>query len=244
MILRLAAALAAVLAAGSLAVLQLGDSPSASPERRAQPAAAPAPSEPEDDLELRPRRAVAVAPGEAPPADEGARGRAGSEEEQPPADEAEIRRELRDFRRYVAGADAPVGVRARVLDDGTAVVPRNAPRVVRQIVAAANEIATTPYRWGGGHGAWEDSGYDCSGSVSFALAGAGLLDRPMTSGQFVNWGEPGRGRWVTIYASPGHMFMVVAGLRFDTSGRAEAGTRWQRGMRGTGGMTAVHPPGL
>jgi cell wall-associated NlpC family hydrolase len=242
---RLAVALGLALVAGCLAVLQLAGQSSA-PEKRARPAAEQAPAEAEDDLKLRPRVAVAVGPGEAPPAEERSRGRGREEEEeeQPPADEAEIRRELRAFRRFLASADAPVGARARVLPDGTAVAPRNAPRVVRQIIAAGNEIATTPYRWGGGHGAWEDSGYDCSGSVSFALAGAGLLNRPMTSGQFVNWGDPGRGRWVTIYASPGHMFMVVAGLRFDTSGRASAGTRWQRGMRPTAGLAAVHPPGL
>ena len=90
----------------------------------------------------------------------------------------------------------------------------------------------------------EGSGYDCSGSVSFALAGAGLLDRPLASGGFANWGEPGPGEWITIYTNPGHMFMVVAGLRFDTSGRGRAGTRWQRAPRSVGGFTVRHQPGL
>jgi cell wall-associated NlpC family hydrolase len=116
--------------------------------------------------------------------------------------------------------------------------------VVKRVIMAANEIAKFPYKWGGGHGAWRDNGYDCSGSVSFALAGAGLLDRPLTSGLFMNYGEPGRGRWITIYANSGHMFMVVAGLRFDTSGQGRAGTRWQEEARSTTGLAVRHIPGL
>ena len=114
---------------------------------------------------------------------------------------------------------------------------------MKRVIAAGNEIATTPYKWGGGHGAWKDSGYDCSGSVSFALAGAGLLEAPLTSGGFMTWGEPGPGRWITIYTNPGHMFMVVAGLRFDTSG-ANGGTRWQTASRSTAGLQQRHLPGL
>jgi hypothetical protein len=109
---------------------------------------------------------------------------------------------------------------------------------------AANEIAKFPYKWGGGHGAWRDNGYDCSGSVSFALAGAGLLRSPLTSGAFMNYGAPGQGRWITIYANNGHIFMFVAGLRFDTSGQGRAGTRWQAESRSTAGFAVRHIPGL
>ena len=126
---------------------------------------------------------------------------------------------------------------------GQAAVPFAAPMVVAQVVQAANEIAKTPYKWGGGHGAWRDRGYDCSGSVSFALAAAGLLDRPLTSGGFMRYGAAGRGRWITIWTNPGHMFMEVAGLRYDTSALRE-GTRWHPQMRSTDGYAARHPPGL
>jgi hypothetical protein len=112
------------------------------------------------------------------------------------------------------------------------------------VILAANEIAKFPYKWGGGHGAWRDNGYDCSGSVSFALAGAGLLNRPLTSGLFMNYGAAGQGRWITIYANSGHIFMVIAGLRFDTSGQGRAGTRWQEESRSTAGFAVRHIPGL
>jgi len=163
----------------------------------------------------------------------------------------EVRAELRDARVELTklkqvlgtGAYAQTGPRARVLPDGTAVAPSNAPDVVKQVIQAANAIATTPYKWGGGHGAWRDNGYDCSGSVSFALAGAGLLDSPRASGGFMNYGAPGPGKWITIHADPGHMYMVVAGLRFDTSG-ANGGTRWQAEPRGMSGLQVRHVPGL
>ena len=166
--------------------------------------------------------------------------------------DAEVRTELREARANLARfkkhlnstAFLQTGRRARVLGDGTAVAPENAPDVVKRVIMAANEIAKFPYKWGGGHGAWRDTGYDCSGSVSFALAGAGLLDSPLTSGGFMDYGSPGRGRWITIYANPGHMFMVVAGLRFDTSGQGRAGTRWQAEARSTAGLAARHIPGL
>ena len=91
---------------------------------------------------------------------------------------------------------------------------------MRQIIEAGNSIARTPYLWGGGHGKWLDKGYDCSGSISYALASAGLLSGPLDSGRLMGWGKPGKGKWVTIYTNPGHVFMVVAGVRFDTSGPA------------------------
>src|SRR5829696_184831 len=161
------------------------------------------------------------------------------------ADLREARRALTSFRQHLnSTALLRTGARARVLPDGSAVAAANAPEVVQRVILAGNEIAKFPYKWGGGHGAWRDDGYDCSGSVSFALAGAGLLGSPLTSGLFMNWGAAGPGRWITIYANSGHMFMVVAGLRFDTSGQGRLGTRWQDAPRSTAGFAVRHPPGL
>jgi cell wall-associated NlpC family hydrolase len=135
--------------------------------------------------------------------------------------------------------------KATVTADGKAVAPSNAPAAVKRIIAAGNRISHKPYRYGGGHGRWKDSGYDCSGSVSFALHGADLLDAPMPSGSFESWGASGPGNWVTIYAHGGHMYMVVAGLRFDTGGASErGGSRWTTEMRSPAGYTVRHPPGL
>ncbi len=136
------------------------------------------------------------------------------------------------------------GSKATVGSDGLATAPADAPDQVKQIIAAGNEIAKTPYHYGGGHGKWQDSGYDCSGSVSYALHGAGLLDSALTSGDFAGWGDKGPGQWVTIYANSGHVYMVVAGLRFDTSGRSGTGSRWQTASRSASGYAVVHPPGL
>ena len=166
--------------------------------------------------------------------------------------DAEVRTELRkaraaltSFREYLnTTALLPTGPRARVRPDGSAVAPDDAPDIVKRVILAGNAIAKFPYKWGGGHGAWRDNGYDCSGSVSFALAAAGLLDRPLTSGLFMRYGAEGPGDWITIYANDGHVFMVVAGLRFDTSGRGRAGTRWQDGDRPTAGFAVRHIPGL
>lgn len=141
-------------------------------------------------------------------------------------------------------AELAPGDKATVGSDGLALAPANAPDQVKQIIAAGNEIAKKPYHYGGGHGKWQDSGYDCSGSVSYALHGAGLLDEAMPSGSFTSWGEKGPGQWVTIYAKGSHMYMVVAGLRYDTSGRQQDGTRWHADMRSSAGYTVVHPPGL
>ena len=157
----------------------------------------------------------------------------------------EARRELSKFKRYLGTtAYLQTGPRAKVLRDGTAVAPEDAPEPVKRVIQAGNLIAKFPYKWGGGHGAWRDNGYDCSGSVSFALAGAGLLRSPRTSGGFIDYGDPGPGEWITIYANHGHIFMVVAGLRFDTSGRGRAGTRWQENPRGASGFAVRHVPGL
>jgi cell wall-associated NlpC family hydrolase len=161
-----------------------------------------------------------------------------------PQSDAQVRSELAQFRKHLATFSAARGPIPQVRSDGTAVAPLQAPSVVAAVIGAGNAIATTPYKWGGGHGAWKDNGYDCSGSVSFALAGAGLMSSPLTAVMFENWGDPGPGRWITIYASGSHVFMVVAGLRFDTSG-ANGGTRWQSAKaRGYGGFVPRHPPGL
>ena len=156
----------------------------------------------------------------------------------------QIRRELRQLKDLASHDELAVGSRARVLPDGRAVAPEGAPPVVRAVIRAANVIAKTPYLWGGGHGSWSAVGYDCSGSVSFALAGAGLLDAPLTSGQLAHWGAPGTGTWITIYANDGHVFMDVAGLRFDTGALNGSGTRWQATGRDTTGFAARHPGGL
>ena len=161
------------------------------------------------------------------------------------ADLKEAKGELRKFKKLLnTSAYLQTGARAKVLKDGTAVAPEDAPEPVKRVIQAGNAISKFPYKWGGGHGAWRDSGYDCSGSVSFALAGAGLLRSPLASGPFMKWGRAGTGKWITIYANPGHMYMMVAGLRFDTSGRGRAGTRWQEASRSTSGYAVRHFPGL
>jgi len=135
-------------------------------------------------------------------------------------------------------------VRAEVLENGVALPPLEAPPEVRAIFEAGNVIARSPYKWGGGHGKWQDTGYDCSGSVSYALAAAGLVTASMPSGGYMRWGKPGKGKWITIYANPGHMFMVVAGVRFDTVARGQTGSRWINSSTDTSGYVARHPPGF
>ena len=118
------------------------------------------------------------------------------------------------------------------------------PAAVRKLVRAANRIATLPYKWGGGHGRWTDSGYDCSGTVSYVLHGAGRLNVTLDAGQFMSYGVAGRGRWVTIYANHGHTFMVIKGRRYDSSSIHENGSRWADRSRPTEPFVARHPPGL
>ena len=136
------------------------------------------------------------------------------------------------------------GARGTVTADGFAVPPESALEIVREVIAAGNAIATTPYKWGGGHARWDDTGYDCSGSVSYALRGGGLLDGALVSGDFARWGAPGTGRWITIYANGGHVYMVVAGMRFDTSARSRTGSRWTMEQRASDGFSVTHPNGL
>lgn len=139
--------------------------------------------------------------------------------------------------------DENAPVTRATIRNGLAVAPADAPLKVQQIIAAGNEIASTPYVWGGGHGSWKARGYDCSGSVSYALHGAGFLrSGALVSGDLMSWGSPGRGRWVSIYANGGHTYMYVAGLRFDTSGASPS--RWQRATRSNAGFAVRHPAGL
>jgi cell wall-associated NlpC family hydrolase len=156
-----------------------------------------------------------------------------------PVSDATIRRELR-----ASGLAARAG-QATLTPSGLAIAPADAPAAVQAIIAAGNQIAHLPYRFGGGHGTFEDTAYDCSGSLSYVLAAAGLLNTTVTSGQLMSWDLPGRGKWVTVFAAPGHTFMYVAGLRFDTVALAQTGSRWssQPATEG-GGFVARHPPGL
>ena len=159
--------------------------------------------------------------------------------------DAQVRAELKQLERAQNGVLGVAGSRAVVGPDGLARPPRNAPEVVKRVIAAGNEIAKFPYIWGGGHGSFVDNGYDCSGSVSYALAGGGLLNSPLTSGGFMNWGSAGQGKWITILANGGHVYMYVAGLRFDTSGRSgPRGSRWQSAPRSNAGFAVRHPPGV
>lgn len=143
-----------------------------------------------------------------------------------------------------APGPAPTGQAALAADGRTAVAPADAPARVRRAVAAANRITRKPYRYGGGHGRFRDSGYDCSGAVSYVLHGAGLLRRSRDSTGLMSWRRRGRGRWITVYANRGHAYMVIAGLRFDTSGRGERGPRWRPERRSARRYVARHVRGL
>jgi hypothetical protein len=129
------------------------------------------------------------------------------------------------------------------LVDGRAIGPPGAPTAVKQVIAAANHIRGRPYVWGGGHVSWFTHGYDCSGAVGYALHAAGLLDVTMVSGQLASWGEAGIGHWLTVYANSQHVFMVVAGLRFDTrdAPAGVSGPRWHRAEVDPRAFVARHP---
>ena len=134
------------------------------------------------------------------------------------------------------------------LHNGQAAAPMNAPLPVKRAIWAANELHTKPYRYGGGHKSFVDSAYDCSGTVSYALGGAGVLRSPISSNEFRNFGERGRGKWITVYARNGHTFAVIAGLRLDTTpyitGREKWRPAWQPTPRAPIGFEARHPTGL
>lgn len=164
------------------------------------------------------------------------------------ANDIAVLRGQADAGQKATAAQAPLqlapGDRATVGPDGLAIAPANAPDAVKAMIAAGNKIAKTPYVYGGGHGKWEDTGYDCSGSVSYALHAAGILDESMPSGGFMTWGDAGPGQWVSLYANEGHIYAVIAGLRFDTSGAKQDGSRWHASARPTKGYVVRHPTGL
>jgi hypothetical protein len=132
-----------------------------------------------------------------------------------------------------------------ILLTGVALAPPDAPEAVKGAINAANTIVGRPYVWGGGHQSFYSAGYDCSGSVSFALFGGGLIPRPLTSTELEHWGAPGPGRWITVYANAGHTFAEIAGLRWDTVGDEQgSGPRWHLASTSANGFVVRHPPGL
>jgi cell wall-associated NlpC family hydrolase len=142
----------------------------------------------------------------------------------------------------------PKGAYAKLRANGrTAVAPKAAPKPIKAMIHAANSITHKPYVWGGGHGRWYDRGYDCSGATSFVLRAGGYLNSPLVSGDLARWGARGGGNWVRIYANSTHVFIVIAGLRFDTSSYGAgggSGPRWRSTVRPTGGFRLRHPAGL
>jgi cell wall-associated NlpC family hydrolase len=141
-------------------------------------------------------------------------------------------------------AVAPAATATMNADGRTAVAPEGAPEQVVRAVAAANRITRKPYKWGGGHGRWRDSGYDCSGTVSYVLHAARLLGRSRDSTGLMSYGQRGEGEWITVHSNAGHAYMVIAGLRFDTSGSGEEGPRWRLEPRSGRGYVERHPAGL
>lgn len=146
-----------------------------------------------------------------------------------------------------SGAKPMVEGSRATLRNGIAYAPSRAPQAVKNAIWAANTLRSKPYIWGGGHGSFDDRGYDCSGTVSFALHGAGVIGSPMPSTDLMRFGERGRGRWFTIYSRNGHTFAVIAGLRLDTTdfqNGGNTGPRWHADMRDTNGYVARHPAGM
>jgi cell wall-associated NlpC family hydrolase len=158
-----------------------------------------------------------------------------------PISDAQVRREL-----AVSGLAAHQGV-GTVTPQGLALAPVDAPAIIQQVINAGNQIAHLPYRFGGGHGTFIDNAYDCSGSLSFVFAAAGILNTTMTSGELMSWGKPGPGKWITVFANNGHTFMYVAGMRFDTVALAQTGSRWSNQAANEPDLrtfVARHPAGL
>jgi hypothetical protein len=148
------------------------------------------------------------------------------------------------------------GTTAQLLPDGTAAAPADAPPQVQQAIFAANRIVGKPYIYGGGHRSFKSAGYDCSGTVSYALHGGGLLKSPLDSGSFMSWGERGPGLWITVFTNPGHAYAMIAGLRLDTSAAGvtrqntrnalafQSGPRWRPVLRDSHGYRQRHPLGF
>lgn len=143
---------------------------------------------------------------------------------------------------------SPREQKARVLPGGKASIPAGAPQAVQRMLEAGNRIVGKPYIYGGGHSSFKSSGYDCSGTVSYALWGGGLLKQPLASGPLMSWGRQGKGRWVTIYANPSHAYMEIAGVRLDTSSAGDPsgskGPRFRKPLRSNRGYQERHPSGL
>ncbi len=166
--------------------------------------------------------------------------------------DAEIKRELKEMHAVERAAAqtqqrelTPVAGGESVGGNGAIPIPSGVPEAVQRVIAGGNAIADFPYIWGGGHASFVANGYDCSGSVSYALAAGGLLNSPLVSGDLANWGEAGPGRWITIYANAGHTFMDVDGMWFDTAGRSGPyASRWLVAQPSLGGYAVRHPPGL
>jgi cell wall-associated NlpC family hydrolase len=157
---------------------------------------------------------------------------------------ASVRSKIAKIQRQQAAAARAAANAASVTTAAPHTFTGSGGDVVARVVAAANQIATTPYVWGGGHASFNSSGYDCSGSVSYALAAGGLLSSPLDSTGFESWGEPGPGRRITVYANAVHAYMYVDGRRYDTSALSGGGTRWTSAPRSNAGFVARHPPGL
>lgn len=140
------------------------------------------------------------------------------------------------------------GSTAEMLEEGQAAAPENAPKSIKKMIWAADEIIGKPYIYGGGHASFKAAGYDCSGTVSYALHGAALIETPMDSSEMEGWGEHGVGRWVTIFANPGHAYMTIAGLRLDTSPVEDPigleGPRWRPLRSENAGFVKRHPEGF
>jgi cell wall-associated NlpC family hydrolase len=166
--------------------------------------------------------------------------------------DAEVRRELAQMQAVERSAKqtqqrelTPVAGGQSVGGNGTIPIPPDMPEVIQKVIAGANEIADFPYVFGGGHGSFVDNAYDCSGSVSYALAAGGLLSAPQTSGELESWGAPGPGRYITVYANAGHTYMYVDGVLYDTAGRSGVyASRWLLGATDNSGFLARHWPGL
>jgi cell wall-associated NlpC family hydrolase len=163
--------------------------------------------------------------------------------------DAEVRRELNQMHAVERAARqqtlTPVAGGESIGGNGTIAPPPGIPAVVARVIAGANAIADFPYVFGGGHASFVDNAYDCSGSVSYALAAGGLLSAPETSGQLESWGAPGPGRWITVLANAGHTYMYVDGILYDTAGRSGVyASRWQVGAVDNSGYVVRHWPGL
>jgi cell wall-associated NlpC family hydrolase len=211
----------------SLALLEAQRRVAAAPAPRARPTATAAP------VDLPTPEEIAEDPTKLPPAS------AGSNGTHAPSAHSMSREEIFAHRR---GGDPES---TAILLTGIALAPPMAPEPVQGAINNANQIVGRPYVWGGGHASFYDDSYDCSGAVSFALFGGGLIPRPLTSGELMGWGAPGPGRWITVWANPSHTFVEIAGLRFDTVGAEQgSGPRWHLATVSTDGFVARHPPGL